>query len=62
MKLVSCDNCGIVYDLDKVTIPEVWVDEDNSRWEEPEFQYWDGEKFIPQFKCVGCGELVDTED
>lgn len=57
MNLISCDHprCGVVLDLDKIDIPEIYNDddcviEDNA--------YWSGSDYLPKIKCPACGRFI----
>jgi hypothetical protein len=58
MKLISCDGCAHVFDLDKVPEPELYDDDGcvirkNSRW--------NGDTYIRVFTCPHCGEAIDYD-
>ena len=57
MKLKSCDNCGVVLDLDKIEIPSIYDPSGlvNSN------AVWDGDKFLPTFDCPVCQEKVTND-
>jgi hypothetical protein len=62
LKLISCDNCGLVYDQDKIT----WYDIDllhtlneNGSNSDNHFQWYDGE-YVPCAECI-CGDKVLKE-
>lgn len=50
MKLFSCEDCGIVYDMDRISIP----DNDEYDSDNPEDWHWIGDGFVPVFKCKVC--------
>lgn len=62
MKIKSCDNCGIVIDLDKIErlpteddkVDYPSINTENVVWEDRE--YW---KCV---KCPHCGELINTHE
>lgn len=58
MRLISCDNCGIVLDDDKVKWPEMWDDE--GEFIEGSGQ-WDGDRFVPVMPCPVCKEEITRE-
>ena len=59
MKLISCDNCGLVYDQDKITFPEIYDVEEFTVIEG--VAEWDGEDYVPIFRCT-CGEDIRKEE
>ena len=46
MKIISCNCCGVVLDLDKIC----FLDEDSD--------IWNGDEFIATTKCPVCKEVV----
>jgi len=53
MKLISCDNCGVVLDADKLKFPELWkMDEIGDAGE------WDGERFVSVVPCPVCATNI----
>lgn len=58
MNLVSCDECGVVLDKDKLSFPMGFYDEDNEV--DNNKAEWDsGERmFVAVIKCPVCGENV----
>lgn len=57
MKLISCEECGLVYDQDKITFPEMEDDDFNIIDGNCE---WHDEEFVQVFKCR-CGNNVRKE-
>lgn len=62
MKLLSCDGCGLVYDQDKIEIPDLdkYYDEDNEK-DITEVADWNGDTYVPFFLCI-CGDKVSFEN
>lgn len=60
MNLTSCDNCGVVLDLNKLDFP-VDIYDDNGTVNE-EFAEWAGYEFAPKTKCPICGESILKEE
>ena len=54
MKLISCETCGIVLDLDKVEFPENYWDEDGSI--DTNKAIWDSRTMshVPFIRCPVC--------
>ena len=51
MHLVSCDNCGVVIDLDKIGVPDPY--------DCPiEKKVWDGDGYVPAVECPVCKSKV----
>jgi len=52
MNLVSCDECGVVIDRDKIIFPEVY-DHDSQEliYEDAE---WNGEDYVAVVPCPVC--------
>lgn len=59
MKLISCDKCGVVLDMDKLIFPDI-------RDEEGEFieenSVWDGDCFRTVTPCPVCSGPILEED
>jgi hypothetical protein len=57
MKVVSCNCCGVVLDLDKLPVPQVGLDVDY------ETCRWDNAKgeFIPYSKCPVCKSNIEHD-
>lgn len=53
MNLTSCDECGVVFDRDKIEFP---VREYGDDGEVADNFTWDGDKFIAFVKCPVCNE------
>ena len=54
MKLKSCEACGVVLDLDKITIPSVY----DSNGCVKSNAVWDGVKFLSTFNCPVCNHKI----
>lgn len=52
MNLKSCDNCGIVIDVDKRKFPQDIENEEGCI--DPELALWNGEDYVPYIKCPLC--------
>lgn len=61
MKLISCDACGLVYDLDKVPRPTESDKVDQHGQISLNHYYWDGDGFNFYFNCR-CGCEVNTDE
>ncbi len=60
MNLKSCNNCGLVYDINKVTLPT--QEQIKDAVEESQGNgvcEWYGDDFYPVFKCR-CGTIIST--
>ena len=58
MRIISCDNCGVVIDGDKVKWPEMYDDEGELIEGTAE---WDGDRFVPVVPCPVCKEEIAEE-
>ena len=56
MYLISCDNCGVVLDGNKLPFPSDIYNDDGSVNEHA--ASWNGNGFVPKTKCPVCGEEV----
>lgn len=54
MKLISCDNCGLLYDQDKMKFPEIEDDSGNI----DNNAVWNGIDYAPFLNCKGCGAKI----
>jgi hypothetical protein len=58
MNLISCDNCGVVLDKDKlqfpkdITRPDGTIDTSKAVWD------WDGDEYVAKTTCPVCGEDI----
>lgn len=55
MNLRSCNNCGVVMDLDYTTSPNICDDEGCII---DENAYWDGENYVEVVYCPVCKEKL----
>jgi len=61
MKLISCDACGLVYDLDKVPRPKESERTDRHGEVSLKHYYWDGDQLNFYFMCR-CGCEINTDE
>jgi primosomal protein N' len=59
MRLISCENCGIVIDIDRIKEPLIYnedgtVDISKCRW--------DGVNHIPTIECPCCKKNISYSD
>ena len=54
MNLISCDNCGVILDKDKLTFPEAY----DENGEITVDAIWTGEEFITTIPCPVCEEKI----
>lgn len=61
MNLISCPECGVVYDKDKITFPGPYLHDDSTI--NTQVCQWDGDKWIRFAKCRVCqrGRLLDED-
>lgn len=55
MNLISCDECGVVLDKNKITVPNIYLEDgciDTNK------SVWDGETFVPIVRCPVCDSKV----
>lgn len=52
MNIKSCDNCGVVVDIDKLHSGDLYSKETGEV--NLEYYEWDGEEFVPIFECPVC--------
>jgi hypothetical protein len=61
MNLISCDNCGVVLDANKLGFPaESRKYLDNGTVDTDNF-IWDGDEHIAFVKCPVCNEKITKE-
>jgi len=58
--MISCDNCAVVLDANKIDFPDNFINDDGSVNEE--FAMWNGHDFIPKTKCPLCGSDIEIQD
>jgi len=56
MKLISCDNCAVVLDHDKINWPYIW-NEDGYTVDTNKCT-WNGEEYVPIVNCPVCEEDI----
>lgn len=57
MNLISCNNCGVVLDKDKLDFPsdeEIEFDRQNGK----DTSVWSGDRYIKTMPCLVCKEPV----
>lgn len=60
MNLISCDNCGIVIDKEKIPEPDMWQEDIYGEEEiNANRAVWDGNDYIPIFPCPLCKEPIE---
>ena len=60
MNLMSCGNCGVVLDKNRLPFPDTIENEDGCI--DPERGAWDGHNYVPYVKCPVCGyQLLDDD-
>lgn len=59
MKLISCDNCGVMLDGDKLTFPWVIYKEDGSI--DDSKAVWINREYVPCVPCPVCGDPIAQE-
>lgn len=61
MNLISCENCAVVLDANKVGFPsESRKYLDDGSVDENNFT-WDGDDYVPFVKCPVCNEKIIKE-
>lgn len=60
MKLISCNNCAIVIDADKLYFPhDVWKDDGHGGNEiDTELAVWTGDGYSAFTHCPNCGAQI----
>ncbi len=61
MKLISCNTCGLVLDLDKVIFPAIH-DHDSQERIEGNSEYDNNNELRAIIKCYFCGESIMEEN
>ena len=57
MRITSCDNCGAVMDIDKLTFESKWVFD--GEWEiNPMYDHEGNPDKKPAAKCINCSEPI----
>lgn len=60
MNLISCDHCGTVIDLNKITIPK--PNEENEQLYHPDEWVWEDRDYIPLVPCGACKRKFPYRD
>ena len=62
MNIISCNSCGLVYDINKIPFPseDKIYDISCEGGSLDGIAEWNGDKFIPVIKCL-CGEYIQKE-
>lgn len=55
MNLISCSNCGVVLDKNKIDFPDVYDNHGTVILGEAE---WDGDKFVSSISCPVCKKKI----
>jgi len=58
MKLISCNRCGVVFDLDKVDFP---ASHNHDTGETTEHARWNGEDWVSSIPCPVCYDTMKGE-
>ena len=53
--LISCDECGVVLDLDKLTVPDIFLEDGCI---DTNVAVWDGEHYVPIVQCPVCNSKI----
>lgn len=53
--LISCDECGVVLDLDKLTVPNIFLEDGCI---DTNVAMWDGEHHAPTVQCPVCNSKI----
>lgn len=63
MNLISCDNCGAVYDANKISFPKL-EDFDFSlcKVSIDDVAEWDGERYVAKVSCRVCQHSILKPD
>lgn len=57
MDLISCDNCGVILDKNKLKFPEdLWDEETEAN--DPNLGEWNGDGFTAILPCPVCKENI----
>lgn len=56
MKLISCENCGVILDADKAGFPTNIYD--NHGCIDQDKAAWDGGDYVPKVVCPVCGDDI----
>ena len=59
MNITSCDNCGVVLDLDKIAMPSLFDEETGSV---TDTAVWDGDKYVPTIPCPVCNTRMEVKE
>ena len=61
INLISCANCGIVLDKNRISISMYVEDADDYGVIDPDFAIWDGKDYQPAFYCPCCKTKIMYE-
>lgn len=56
MKLISCDECAVILDADKLNFPHNIYKEDGSV--DRDKAEWDGDDYVPKANCPVCRHSI----
>ena len=56
MRLISCENCGILLDTERIEKPDIYDGEDGEISQEAVYVYFKG--FIPTIICPACERRI----
>lgn len=60
MNLISCDNCGVVLDKNKLNFPDTILNDDSSV--DVTACIWNGEDYVKYVNCPCCGRPVLSDE
>lgn len=60
MNLISCDNCAVIIDKNKLSFPDIYSKEDGELIEGT--YTWDRDKFVPITPCPVCKNPILGEE
>lgn len=61
MNLISCDDCGVVLDKNKLVFPSMWKYEDDNEID-PMVAVWDRERYWSSARCPVCQAQILGEE
>jgi hypothetical protein len=60
MHLISCDNCGVVLDREKLNFP-IDIYEEDRYTVNTDAAMWSGDRYVPKAECPVCYSDIPKE-
>lgn len=59
MTIISCGNCGVMLDTDKISQPDIYKEEEEDNYEvDLKKAFWDGDEYVPKISCPVCKDHI----